>query len=80
MVFSKKNRVGQILGSLALSILLITCNEDGQTIEQCPPEDRVGAFCRDGSTTTRTDKSACANHGGVGEWRCSWGSAKPNKN
>ncbi len=30
--------------------------------------ERVGALCRDGSTSSATGRGACSWHGGVAEW------------
>jgi endonuclease G, mitochondrial len=36
----------------------------------CPKEDRIGAACGDGTTSSNTGKGACAGHGGVVCWEC----------
>jgi endonuclease G len=36
----------------------------------CPKEDRIGAACGDGTTSSNTGKEACAGHGGVECWEC----------
>jgi hypothetical protein len=33
-----------------------------------PTRQRKGAVCKDGTTTTATGESACANNGGVDYW------------
>jgi len=37
------------------------------------PARRIGAVCRDGSTSAATESGACSWHGGVSEWRYSEG-------
>lgn len=36
----------------------------------CPKENRLGAACGDGTTSSNTGKGACAGHGGVECWEC----------
>jgi endonuclease G len=36
----------------------------------CPPENRTGAACRDGTTSSNTGRGACGGHGGVVCWEC----------
>jgi endonuclease G len=36
----------------------------------CPAESRMGAACRDGTTSGNAGRGACAGHGGVVCWEC----------
>jgi endonuclease G len=36
----------------------------------CPAESRIGAACRDGTTSGNAGRGACAGHGGVVCWEC----------
>lgn len=36
----------------------------------CPPENRTGCICKDGTTSTATGRGACSSHGGVKKWLC----------
>lgn len=46
--------------------LSLSCDDE----KECPPGDRTGAVCNDGSTSTATGSGACSGHGGVKEWTC----------
>jgi|GEM_PF-5307391 len=39
-------------------------------LSDCPPHQRVGASCSDGTKTDNYTKSACSQRGGVACWRC----------
>lgn len=34
----------------------------------CASGRRIGAVCKDGTTTSATGKGACSHHGGVDHW------------
>lgn len=54
---------------LLLVAFLISCSEDDpQTV--CDPGDRIGARCKDGTSSTATGSGACSGHGGVEYWLC----------
>jgi len=36
----------------------------------CPSSLRVGALCKDGTTSTAIGRGACSYHGGVNYWYC----------
>ena len=38
--------------------------------KDCPPENRVGAECGDGTMSDNTGSGACAGHGGIECWEC----------
>lgn len=38
--------------------------------KDCPPENRVGAACADGTKSDNSGSGACAGHGGVECWEC----------
>lgn len=48
-------------------LALPSCEDDKK---ECPPSDRVGAVCKDGTKSPATGSGACAGHGGVDYWEC----------
>ncbi|MBL7877433.1 MAG: hypothetical protein JNL53_17340 [Cyclobacteriaceae bacterium] len=50
-----------ILVFVIVSMFGVSCEE---------PCVRVGAKCKDGTTSTATGSGACSGHGGVKEWIC----------
>jgi hypothetical protein len=53
-----------------LLLLFFSSCEDEETSKECPPANRTGAICNDGSQSTATGSGACSNHGGVKTWIC----------
>lgn len=51
-------------GLRRMKITRHTCSKD------CPPENRTGAACRDGTISGNTGRGACVGHGGVECWEC----------
>ena len=47
------------------AILLMSLNSYENSTD---PGDRVGAVCKDGTTSTATGSGACSHHGGVDHW------------
>jgi endonuclease G len=39
-------------------------------LKECPPENRIGAACADGTRSENNGSGACAGHGGVECWEC----------
>ena len=52
----------------------LSCSDDDIGGHQCGTNenDRIGAKCNDGSTSTATGSGACSSHGGVKYWICKW--------
>lgn len=57
----------RLLPILLLTIFVtLSCEDEGD----CPPSDRIGAVCKDGTSSTATGSGACSHHGGVDYWKC----------
>lgn len=41
-----------------------------ETDVNCPPNNRRGAICNDGTRSNATSSGACSSHGGVDTWLC----------
>ena len=54
-----------ILYFIALSLSLTTCKEESSPTSS---GERIGAICKDGTTSTATGSGACSSHGGVDHW------------
>lgn len=52
---------------ISLLIILLSCDDEKG---DCPPSDRTGAKCKDGTASTATGSGACSSHGGVDYWLC----------
>jgi len=47
----------------------VNLNNNSQDVYQIhKPRKRIGAVCRDGTTTSATGRGACSHHGGVRYW------------
>ncbi len=56
-------------------LLSVGCDDGEEDSSTTPPASsssctRVGATCKDGSTSTATGSGACSHHGGVASWIC----------
>ncbi|HZY80607.1 MAG TPA: hypothetical protein VFE50_13870 [Cyclobacteriaceae bacterium] len=58
-------------------LLLVACSSSDPDPEPPEPEPpappanciRIGANCKDGTTSTATGSGACSHHGGVASWK-----------
>lgn len=56
---------------VVISFMLATgCKDNAVTSGDCPADQRTGAICNDGTTSTATGSGACSSHGGVKSWIC----------
>jgi len=46
------------------------CDKDKSPTESSDDCVRIGAVCKDGTTTDATGSGACSHHGGVDHWLC----------
>lgn len=51
-------------------LLILSFSCDDEKSGDCPPSDRTGAVCKDGTSSTATGSGACSSHGGVDYWLC----------
>ncbi len=51
---------------LSLALMSVSCKSDDNN----PVNEgtRIGAVCKDGTTSTATGSGACSSHGGVDHW------------
>lgn len=56
----------KVAGVLALFLILTGCASSYSIDEN--RNLRVGAICKDGTTSEATGRGACSHHGGVREW------------
>ena len=59
--------------AILIFILFLGCSKtsDSQNYSlDCPPANRTGAICKDGTKSTATGTGACSTHGGVQYWIC----------
>ena len=62
---SGTNQGGPIMKKFLFLILLFTLQNCGSTE---PEQIRIGAVCKDGTSSTATGSGACSGHGGVNYW------------
>ncbi len=55
---------------LVLAIMLLFSCSKTESSADCPPQNRTGAICNDGTRSTATGTGACSTHGGVRSWIC----------
>jgi len=54
---------------ILLSTFLFSCSSDNDNpVDSSSSGERIGAVCRDGTTSTATGSGACSHHGGVDHW------------
>lgn len=53
------------------SVTVTGCKDNTVTSTgDCPADQRTGAVCNDGTTSSATGSGACSSHGGVKNWIC----------
>lgn len=57
-----------IIVSILSFICVMSCSDPVSS--DCAPENRTGAVCKDGTTSSATGSGACSGHGGVDHWLC----------